>query len=513
MNSSIIRYILGCILKTEAALMLLPCLIAVIYQEKEGLWYLPVAAASLLLGVLMSLRKPKNSVFYLKEGCIATALSWIFLCIFGAIPFCLTGEIPSFTDALFETVSGFTTTGASILSDVEALSHCSLFWRSFTHWIGGMGVLVFLLAIIPMSGGSNINLMRAESPGPSVGKLVPKMKDTVRILYLIYAGLTAAEIILLVAGRMPLFDALCTSLGTAGTGGFGIKNDSIGGYSPYLQWVVTIFMILFGVNFNAYCLLLFRKIKDFLHMEEVRCYLLIIFASVAVITVNILKTCTGLFDAVTKAAFQVASIITTTGFSTTDFHQWPESSKVILVLLMFVGACAGSTGGGIKVSRFVVLFKTVRKEFFSYIHPKSIKKIKMDGKPIDHDVVRSINVYMITFMVLFVLSVFLISFEDTDLVTTFTAVAATINNIGPGLELVGPTGNFGFFSPFSKYVLMFDMLAGRLELFPLLLLFHPTIWKDLFAYKKTVWKEQHHLIIQTSGSRILRHASTSRSRE
>ena len=471
--------------------MLLPCLVAVFYQEKEGLWYLPVAAGSLVLGVLMSLRKPKNSVFYLKEGCIATALSWIFLCFFGAIPFYLTGEIPSFTDALFETVSGFTTTGASILSDVEALSHCSLFWRSFTHWIGGMGVLVFLLAIIPMSGGSNINLMRAESPGPSVGKLVPKMKDTVRILYLIYSGLTVAEIVLLLLGGMPFFDALCTSLGTAGTGGFGIRNDSIAGYSPYLQWVTTIFMILFGVNFHAYCLLLFRKIKDFLRMEEVRCYLLIIFASVTFIAVNILKTCTGIFDAVTKAAFQVASIITTTGFSTTDFQQWPESSKAVLVLLMFVGACAGSTGGGIKVSRFVVLFKTVRKEFFSYIHPKSIKKIKMDGKPIDHDVVRSINVYMITFMVLFVLSVFLISFENTDLVTSFTAVAATINNIGPGLELVGPTGNFGFFSPFSKYVLMFDMLAGRLELFPLLLLFHPTIWKDLFAYKKTVWKEHH----------------------
>lgn len=333
--------------------------------------------------------------------------------------------------------------------------------------------------------------MRAESPGPSVGKLVPKMKDTVRILYLIYAGLTVAEVVLLLLGGMPFFDALCTSLGTAGTGGFGIKNDSIAGYSPYLQWVTTIFMILFGINFNAYCLLLFRKIKDFLRMEEVRCYLLIIFASVAFIAVNILKTCTGIFDAVTKAAFQVASIITTTGFSTTDFQQWPESSKAVLVLLMFVGACAGSTGGGIKVSRFVVLFKTVRKEFFSYIHPKSIKKIKMDGKPIDHDVVRSINVYMITFMVLFVISVFLISFENTDLVTSFTAVAATINNIGPGLELVGPTGNFGFFSPFSKYVLMFDMLAGRLELFPLLLLFHPTIWKDLFAYKKTVWKEHH----------------------
>ncbi len=355
--------------------MLLPCLVAVFYQEKEGLWYLPVAAGSLVLGVLMSLRKPKNSVFYLKEGCIATALSWIFLCFFGAIPFYLTGEIPSFTDALFETVSGFTTTGASILSDVEALSHCSLFWRSFTHWIGGMGVLVFLLAIIPMSGGSNINLMRAESPGPSVGKLVPKMKDTVRILYLIYSGLTVAEIVLLLGG-MPFFDALCTSLGTAGTGGFGIRNDSIAGYSPYLQWVTTIFMILFGVNFNAYCLLLFRKIKDFLRMEEVRCYLLIIFASVAFIAGNILKTCTGIFDAVTKAAFQVASIITTTGFSTTDFQQWPESSKAVLVLLMFVGACAGSTGGGIKVSRFV----QDGAEGILFLHPPEEHQEDQDGR-------------------------------------------------------------------------------------------------------------------------------------
>ena len=469
--------------------MLLPCLVALIYREEEGLWYLPVAGICLLLGVLMSLRKPKNSVFYLKEGCIATSLSWIFLCIFGALPFYFTGEIPSYTDALFETVSGFTTTGASILSDVEVLSHCSLFWRSFTHWIGGMGVLVFLLAIIPMSGGSNINLMRAESPGPSVGKLVPKMKDTVRILYLIYFGLTVAEIIFLLIGRMPLFDAVCTSLGTAGTGGFGIRNDSIAGYSPYLQWVTTIFMILFGVNFNAYCLLLFGQIKKVLHLEEVRYYLLIILVSVVMITFNILDTCTGVFDALTKSAFQVASIITTTGFSTTDFNLWSENCKVILVLLMFIGACAGSTGGGIKVSRFVILFKTVRKEFISYIHPKSIKKIKMDDKPIDHDVVRSINVYMITFIVLFVLSVFLISFENTDLITSFTAVAATINNIGPGLELVGPTGNFGFFSNFSKYILIFDMLAGRLELFPLLLLFHPTIWKDLFTYKKTVWRE------------------------
>ncbi len=493
MNSSIIRFILGYILKTEAALLLLPCLVALIYAEPEGLWYLPVAASCFLLGALMTRRKPKDSVFYLKEGCIATSLSWIFLSFFGCLPFCLTGEIPSFTDALFETVSGFTTTGASILSDVEALSHCSLFWRSFTHWIGGMGVLVFLLAIVPLSGGSNINLMRAESPGPSVGKLVPKVRYTARILYLIYLGMTVIEIILLLLGKMPLFDAVCISFGTAGTGGFGIKNDSIASCSPYLQWVVTIFMILFGINFNAYYLIIFDKIKKALKMEEIRYYLLIIIASVGIIFLSILDTCSSAFEALTHSAFQVASIITTTGFSTTDFNQWTSTCKVILVLLMFVGACAGSTGGGIKVSRFVILFKTVKKEFTSYIHPKSIKKIQMDGKPVDHEIIRTVNVYIITFMVLFVLSVFLISFDNTDIITGFTAVAATINNIGPGLELVGPVENFGFFSPFAKYVLIFDMLAGRLELFPLLLLFHPSIWRDLFAYKMSVHSKKNEL--------------------
>lgn len=483
MNSSIIRYILGNVLKIESFLMLLPCMVAVIYREKYGMYYLAVAVICMLLAVLMTHRKPRNYVFYLKEGCVITALSWIFLSFFGCLPFLFSREIPSFTDALFETISGFTTTGASILSDVESLSHCSLFWRSFTHWIGGMGVLVFLLAIVPMSGGSNINLMRAESPGPSVGKLVPKVKHTARILYGIYLGLTILEIIFLLAGGMPVFDALTTSFGTAGTGGFGIKNDSLMGYSTYLQWVVTVFMILFGVNFNAYYFILFRNFKKAFSMEEVRYYFLIIFAAIGIIFMDIWDRSVSVFDALTKVTFQVGSIITTTGFSTTDFNLWPQTSKTILVLLMFIGACAGSTGGGIKVSRFVVLFKTIIKELNSYIHPKSVKKIKIDGKPVEHDVVRAINVYFITFMIIFSLSVLAISFEGKDLVTNFTAVAATINNIGPGLELVGPTQNFSVFSVFSKYVLMFDMLAGRLELFPLLILFHPAIWKDLFTSK------------------------------
>lgn len=488
MNRSIIRYILGHVLKIEGILLLLPCLIAVLYRETTGLYYLAVAALCFLFGFFMTHRRPASSVFYMKEGCIATTLSWIALSFFGCLPFWFSREIPSFTDALFETISGFTTTGASILSDVEALSHTALLWRSFTHWIGGMGVLVFLLAIIPMSGGSHINLMRAESPGPSVGKLVPKVKSTARILYLIYLGMTVIELILLLIGKMPLFDALCTSFGTAGTGGFGIKNDSFASYSPYLQWVVTIFMILFGVNFNAYYFILFRQLKRALHLEEVRYYFLIILVSTAVIFIGLCQSAMNTADALRHAAFQVASIITTTGFSTADFDLWSQTAKTILVLLMFIGACAGSTGGGIKVSRIAILLKTVKKELNSYLHPKIIRKIKIEGKPVEHEVVRAVNVYFITFVLLFSLSVFLVSFEGKDLITSFTAVAATINNIGPGLALVGPTQNFGLFHSFTKYVLMFDMLAGRLELFPLLILFHPGILRDFFA-KRTGTKQ------------------------
>ncbi|MDE7298088.1 MAG: TrkH family potassium uptake protein [Lachnospiraceae bacterium] len=481
MNSSIIRYILGHVLKIEGLLMLSPCLVALLYLESVGFYYFGVAVLCFALGSLMTHRRPASQVFYMKEGCAATALSWIFLSLFGCLPFWLSREIPSFTDALFETVSGFTTTGASILSNVEALSHCALFWRSFTHWIGGMGVLVFLLAIIPMSGGSHINLMRAESPGPSVGKLVPKIKSTARILYLIYLGMTVLEIILLIAGKMPLFDALCTGFGTAGTGGFGIKNDSMMSYSPYLQWVTTIFMILFGINFNAYYLILFRNFKKALHMEEVRHYLLIILASTAVIFVGLVRSSMSVADSLRHAAFQVASIITTTGFSTADFDLWSQTAQTILVLLMFIGACAGSTGGGIKVSRITVLFKTIGKELNSYIHPKIIRKVKIEGKPVEHEVVRAINVYFVTFTLLFCTSLFFVSLEGRDLVTNFTAVAAAINNIGPGLALVGPTQNFGIFHCLTKYVLIFDMLAGRLELFPLLTLFHPALWRDFFT--------------------------------
>lgn len=485
MNRSMIRYILGYVIRIEGALLLLPCIVALIYREYEGMYYWIVAIAAILLGLIISHSKPAEQVIYLKEGCVITALSWIILSIIGSVPFMLTGEIPVLEDALFETVSGFTTTGATILSDVEAMSHCSLFWRSFTHWVGGMGVLVFLLAVVPLSGGSNINLMRAESPGPSVGKLVPKVRHTARILYAIYIGLTIAEMIFLIIGKMPLFDVLCTSFSTAGTGGFSTRNNSFAGFSPYLQWVVAIFMILFGVNFNMYYLLLYRNFKRAFSMEEVRGYFLIITASAGVIFVELVRNSVSAAAAIREAVFQVASIITTTGFSTANFDRWTQACKIILLLLMFVGACAGSTGGGIKVSRLQILFKTVTKELSSYVHPKSIKKIKMDGKPIEHEVVRSVNVYFITIMVVFALSLFLVSFEGKDIITNFTAVAATLNNVGVGFDLVGTTSNFSVFGPFAKYVLMLDMIAGRLELFPLLMLFYPPLWKEMFD-KKTL---------------------------
>ena len=483
MNSSMIRYILGNVIKLEGLFLLLPCVISLIYRESEGGIYICLAAVCVALGMLLTRKKPESMVLYLKEGCIATALSWIVLSLFGCIPFMITGEIPSFTDAMFETMSGFTTTGASILNDVEALSHTSLLWRSFTHWIGGMGVLVFLLAVVPMGGGSHMNLMRAESPGPSVGKLVPKMHHTARILYLIYMGLTLIQFVALLIAQMPWFDALCISIGTAGTGGFGVLNSSLADYSVVVQWIVTIFMILFGINFNAYYLILFGEVKKAFKMEEVRTFLLIILAAVIVISVDILRMSENLFDAVTKSAFQVASIISSTGFATADFDQWPTLSRTLLVTLMFIGACAGSTGGGIKVSRFVLQAKAVKNELYTYLHPKAVRQITMDGKEVEPNIIRSVSVYMITFFAVFVASVLLISLDGKDVATTFTSVTATMNNIGPGLAQVGPSQNFSHFSDLSKWVFIFDMLAGRLELFPLLILFYPSIWHEMLMHR------------------------------
>ena len=477
MNYSMIAYVIGWILNCEGLLMLLPCLTAVIYQETAGFSFVVTIALCFLFGIPLTVRKPKNMVFYTKEGFVSVSLSWIVLSVMGSLPFLFSGSITSPVDALFETVSGFTTTGASILSDVESLPRCILFWRSFTHWIGGMGVLVFILSLLPLTGGYHMNLMKAESPGPSVEKLVPKIQSTAKILYSIYMAMTMLEIILLLAGGMPLFDSLTTTFGTAGTGGFGIKNDSIASYSPYLQNVVTVFMILFGINFNFYFLLLMRKPKKAMKNEEVRCYLAIIAVTVSIITFNIRGLYPSIMEAFQQAAFQVGSIITTTGYATTNFDTWPQVSRTILVILMFVGACAGSTGGGIKVSRFVILLKTVNKELHLFLHPKAVRKISMDGKVIEHEVVRSINVFMTAYVLIFAFSILLIGFDNHDLITNFTAVTATLNNIGPGLELVGPSQNFSLFSNPAKCVLIFDMLAGRLELFPLLLLFVRDTWK------------------------------------
>ena len=478
MNFSIVKRIIGYVLVFVAVLMVLPCIVAVIYQEREGWSFVITAALCLLLGFLIMRKKPENRVFYVKEGFVAVALSWIIMSVMGSLPFLITGTITNPIDAMFETVSGFTTTGSSVLSDVEAVSKSVLFWRSFTHWIGGMGVLVFLLSLLHMTGGgSHINLMKAESPGPSVSKLVPTVQSTAKILYIIYLAMAVLEVVFLLIGKMPLFDALTITFGTAGTGGFGIKNDSMAGYSPYLQIVVTVFMILFGVNFSAYFLLLRRKVKQAFSMEEVRWYLLIILASIALITLSVRDMYGSVGEAARHAAFQVGSIITTTGYASTDFNLWPEVPRTILVLLMFIGACAGSTGGGIKVSRLVILVKTIKKELHTFLHPRSLKKLKMDGHTLEHETVRATNVFLIAYVLIFSFSVLLVAFDGNDLITNFTAVASALNNIGPGLELVGPMGNFGLFSNGAKLVLIFDMLAGRLEIFPLLLLFVRDTWK------------------------------------
>lgn len=457
--------------------MALPLVTALIYREESGYAFVITIALCLLAGVPLTYKKPSKKVFYTKEGFVTVALCWIVLSVMGAIPFVLSGSISHPIDAIFETVSGFTTTGASIISDVEVLPRCILIWRSFTHWIGGMGVLVFMLSLLPLTGGYHMSLMKAESPGPSVGKLVPKVQSTAKILYAIYLALTLLEMVFLLLGKMPFFDTICTAFGTAGTGGFGIKNDSIAGYSTYQQVVITIFMILFGINFNVYFLMLMKKFVQAVKLEEIRYYLGTIAAAIIIITFNARHMFDSIGEAVQQVAFQVGSIITTTGFATADFDQWPQVSRTILVMLMFVGACAGSTGGGIKVSRFVILCKTVAKELHIYLHPNAVKKVKMDNKAIPHEVVRSTNIFLIVYVLIFSFSILLIGFNNFDLTTNFTAVAATLNNIGPGLELVGPTANFSIFSYPSKCVLIFNMLAGRLEIFPLLLLFVRDTWK------------------------------------
>lgn len=476
MNKSIIFHIIGWILNFEAGFMVLPLIVSIIYKEQSGLAFLIAIGLCLLFGIPLSLIKPKSNHFNAKEGFISVALGWIVLSLFGALPFFISREIPSYIDALFEIVSGFTTTGSSILSDVEALSYCMLFWRSFSHWIGGMGVLVFILSILPLAGGENIHFMRAESPGPSVEKLVPRIKSSSKMLYTIYFGMTLLMIVLLLLGKMPLFDTLTLTFGTAGTGGFSIRNSGLANYTYYQQTVITIFMFLFGVNFNFYYLILLRKFKTAFQSEEVRWYFIIFSGAIVLISLNT-GGLRGFFSSIHHAAFQVSSIMTTTGYSTLDYNQWPTFSKTILVLLMFIGACAGSTGGGIKVSRIVILFKSIGKELSYLLHKRSIKILKFEGKKIQHETMRSINIYFVTYAFIYIASLLIVSLDNFDFTSTFTAIAATINNVGPGLDAVGPTGNFGCFSALSTLVMTFDMLIGRLEIFPILLLFTPDTWK------------------------------------
>lgn len=498
MNYRMILYLLGCILNVLSACLLLPVAVGLFYGEQQWKIYALTALFSLVCGlVLTTVKKPKKTVFYAKDGFVTTALCWIAISVIGALPFYFTKEIPSLVDAVFESVSGFTTTGASILSNVEALSQCSLFWRSFSHWIGGMGVLVFLLAVVPLTeGGSTMQLMRAESPGPSVGKLVPKVRQTAFILYTIYFAMTVIEIFFLLAGGMPWFDALTTSFGTAGTGGFSIRNASMGFYdSYYLQGVVTVFMILFGINFSVYYLLLIKKIKQALKSEELRWYVGIVSFSVLCITLNLYRSgyfSGKLFPSFHHAAFSVASVISTTGYATTDFNTWPQLSRFILVILMFIGASAGSTGGGMKVSRIILLVKSSVREIVSVIHPRGVKVVKLDKKRVSHETVRGATSFFVVFMLIFVISSFVVSIDGFDMTTSLTAVASAMNNIGPGLELVGPTGNFSIFSPFTKIVLIFDMLAGRLEYFPLLVLFSPVTWKGTLGVikRRILWKKK-----------------------
>lgn len=485
MNYSIVKRVLGWLLVFEGIFLLVPTLTAVVYAEWVTLQsILATLLLCVALGGICMLGKPKSNAIYAKEGMVIVALSWIVLSAFGALPFWLSGAIPSYIDALFEATSGFTTTGATIFASgeaIEALPKSLLMWRSFTHWVGGMGVLVFIMAFLPLSGGRNMYIMKAESPGPVVGKLVPKVRQTAKILYGIYLALTVLMMLFLLCGGMPLFDTLNTAFATAGTGGFAIKADGFAGYSHYLQWVVTLFMLLFSLNFNAYFLILCGKIKAAFNLE-IKVFLGIVIAAVTLITLNICLTASTLYDyavgdAIRYSAFSVASVVSTTGFATANFDLWPAFSKFILVLCMFIGACAGSTGGGFKVSRVVVLYKGATHEMKRALHPKQVKKITMDGRIVEHEVVRNTNAYLVIYLLIFMASLFLVSLSCEDLVTNFTAVLATINNIGPGLGKVGPAGNFAFYSNFSKLVFVFDMLAGRLELFPMLILLRPATWK------------------------------------
>ena len=480
MNYSMVRYVLFRLFRVMGALMILPFIVALIYREYDSaLSFVLLIAISFIIGIAGTYQKPANKVIYAREGFAITAAAWILMSLLGAIPFVITGTIPNYIDAVFETVSGFTTTGGSILTSVDGMEKSVQFWRTFTHWIGGMGVLVFLMAVVPMADGYGIHLMRAESPGPVVGKIVPKVKDTAKILYLIYLGITVIEIICLFISGLPLYDAITISFSTVGTGGFAINNAGVGGYSTVSQVIIIIFMALCGVNFTVYYYLLKRKPREAFAIDEVKFYFGTMFVAAGLIAFNIFRA--GILDnplmSFHHSLFSVVSVMTTTGFGTLDFDKWPMFSKIILCTLSLIGACAGSTGGGFKFSRALIIVRNARNELNYLVHPKAVKRVHMDGHTVDGTTVKSASAYLGIYVITFLVSVLLVSLDNFDFQTTVTSVIATLNNIGPGLGMVGPMGNYSEFSYFSKLVLMFDMLAGRLELLPIFIMIKPKTWK------------------------------------
>ena len=477
MNRRMICRVLGLILLCLAALLLLPMVAGLCYGESVSHFLITIAISG-TAGFLLTRVKPYSTVIYAKDGFVVVSLGWILMSMLGALPFVISGDIPNYINALFETVSGFTTTGASILDDIEGLSRGCMFWRSFTHWIGGMGVLVFILAVLPMSGEHSMHIMRAEVPGPTVGKLVPRVRQTAKILYLIYIAMTVLEMLLLLLGGMDFYDALLHAFATAGTGGFSTRAASIAAFdSVYLEMVIAVFMVLFGINFNLYFLLLIGRWRDAMKSEELRWYLGIIAASVLAIALGISKMYGGIAAGLRHAFFYVASITSSTGFGTVDFVTWPEYCKWIIVMLMFCGACAGSTGGGIKTSRVIILFKNVACEIRQMIHPRTVTRVQLDGKRVDTAGLKAVSTFFTSFMLLLIIGSFLVSLDGYDMATNFSAVLSSLSNIGPGMSLIGPTGNYNIFSYGSKLVLTLTMLIGRLEIFPILILFSPSTWK------------------------------------
>lgn len=478
MNYKMVLKTIGRLLQAEALLLLLPMAVSVYFKENLIFVYGVVIAILLGVGTLMTLPKPETRRIYAREGFAIVSLSWILLSFFGALPFVFSGEIPSLVDAMFEVVSGFTTTGATILADIECISKSLLFWRAFTHWLGGMGIIVFVLAFLPQKDMQSMHIMRAEVPGPSVGKLVSKTTVTARILYIMYGALTVAEIVALLCCDMPLFDSVTTAFATAGTGGFSVKNASIAAYNSLsIEIVTSLFMLLFGVNFNLYYLVIMKQFKRAIKSEELWTYLGIIAVAIGVITLNIAPLVNSLGTALRQAGFQVISIITTTGFVTADFNSWPMFSQIILITLMFIGACGGSTGGGLKVGRIIILFKACVRELKRALNPRQVKCIRLDNAVIEKGTASATSVYFVVYMLVIAISILLVSINNHDFTTTFSSVITCINNVGPGLSLVGPVENFTVMSSLSKIVLTLDMLIGRLEVFPMMILFVPTTWK------------------------------------